>query len=190
MYRIRKYKVWKFLLWLKQHNKLYRDIWLDEETMNLYPDDGYLPDIEHSIIHDNRSDREDMFKEETAGISEHPAELFSSSSNEPRTESPQTMIEKSGVMDPECDRVPGLLHRGSAAVPEYNNPDLIPGMYPTLFPFGVGGFDIPNRVCPISFSNQAKYCLDLADSVAQVIYKLILLFVAHGLSLSRQNSSR
>ena len=56
-----------------------------------------------------------------------------------------------------------MLHHGSAAVPEYNNPDLIPGMYPTLFPVGTGGFDIPDRVCPVSFANQAKYCLDLAD---------------------------
>lgn len=96
------------------------------------------------------------------------------------------MIEKTGVTDPECDRIPGRLftctsaalknlisdgselpdlvqHRGSVAVPEYNNPDLIPArMYPTLFPAGVGGFDIPDRICPISFANQAKCCLDLA----------------------------
>jgi len=34
-----------------------------------------------------------------------------------------------------------VLHCGSAAVPKYNNPDLIPGMYLTLFLAGVGGFD-------------------------------------------------
>ena len=94
------------------------------------------------------------------------------------------MIEKTGVGDPECDQIPGrlftsaalknlasdgsempdlVLHRGSAAVPEYNNPDLIPGMYPTLFPMGIGGFDIPDRVCSISFAKQADYYLDLAD---------------------------
>lgn len=113
-----------------------------------------------------------MSKEETAGISEHPAELFNDVSGESGTEPPRTMIEKTGVADPECDQVPGrlftsaalknlvsddselpdlVLHRGSAAVPEYGNPDLLTGMYPTLFPAGTGGFNIPDRVCAISF---------------------------------------
>lgn len=84
------------------------------------------------------------------------------------------MIKKTSITDPKCDRIPGrlftsaalknlvsdgsdlpdlVLHHGSTAVPKYNNPDLIPGMYPTLFPVGVGGFDIPDRTCPISFAN-------------------------------------
>lgn len=33
------------------------------------------------------------------------------------------------------------IHYGSAAISEYNNPDLIPGMFPTLFPFGISGFE-------------------------------------------------
>ena len=184
MYRIRKSKVWDFLQWLKAHNSLYKDVFLDDQTMDLYPNDGHLPGIDETVIHDNRADADNMFKEETAGISEHPAELFNVPSEESSAELPRTMIEKTGVTDPECDRIPGrlftsaalknlasdgselpdlVLHRGSSAVPEYNNPDLIPGMYPTLFPMGVGGFDIPDQVCAISFANQAKYYLDLAD---------------------------
>ena len=120
-------------------------------------------------------------------MSEHPAELFAASSKSFDDEisgSSATMIEKTGVTDPECDKVPGrlftaatlknlvsddselpdlVLHRGSAAVPECHNPDLVPGMYSTLFPTGAGGFDIPDRTCPLSFANQAKYYLDLAD---------------------------
>jgi len=184
MYRIRKSKVWNFLQWLKKHNRLYNDVLLDEQTMDLYPEDGCLPGIEETVIHDSRSDGEDMFKEETSGMSEHPAELFDVPSDSSDRELMRTMIEKMGVTDPECDRIPGrlftsaalknlasdgselpdlVLHRGSAAVPEYNNPDLIPGMYPTLFPVGTGGFDIPDRVCAILFAKQASYCLDLAD---------------------------
>jgi len=184
MYRIRKAKVWGFLQWLKTHNRLYHDIPLDKRTMDLYPDDDYLPGIEDTVIHDNQADPQDMFKEETAGLSEHPAELLCTPTGSSDPEPLDTMIEKTGVTDPECDRMPGrlftsaalknlvsdgsdlpdlVLHRGSIAISEYNNPDLIPGMYPTLFPAGTGGFDIPDRVCAISFANQAKYCLDLAD---------------------------
>ncbi|KAF9782691.1 hypothetical protein BJ322DRAFT_1009433, partial [Thelephora terrestris] len=78
---------------------------------------------------------------------------------------------------PDGSELPDLvLHRGSTAVPEYNNPDLMPGMYPTLFPAGTGGFDIPDRTCAISFQKQAEYCLDLADRSFR--YHHSFLFVA------------
>ena len=183
MYRIRKSKVWRFLQWLKEHNKLYAKISLDRSAIELYPEDGYLPGIENRVVCDRESVVGEVFGEETAGMSEHPAELLRSSGTS-GSEPPTVMIEKMGVSDPECDRMPGrlftaaalrnlvpngsdlpdlVLHRGSTAVPEYNNPDLIPGMYPTLFPAGIGGFEIPDRICPISFQQQAKYYLDLAD---------------------------
>jgi hypothetical protein len=31
-------------------------------------------------------------------------------------------------------------------MPEYNNPDLIPGVYPALLPAGTDGFEIPDRI--------------------------------------------
>jgi len=55
-----------------------------------------------------------------------------------------------------------VLHRGSAAVSEYNDPDPIPGMYPTLLPVGTESFDIPERVCALSFAKQTGHYLDLA----------------------------
>jgi hypothetical protein len=160
MYRIRKSKVWRFLQWLKEHNRLYVEISLDRSAMELYPEDGCLPGIESRVVHDCESDVGNIFQEETAGVSEHPAELLRPSGAS-ESEPPTVMIEKMGVSDPECDRMPGrvlttaalrnlvpdgsdlpdlVLYRGSTAVPEYNNPDLIPGMYPTLFPAGIGGF--------------------------------------------------
>ena len=58
-----------------------------------------------------------------------------------------------------------VLHRGSVVVPKYSNPDFIPGMYPTLFPAGTGGFEVPDRVRALSFANhdQTKYYLNLVD---------------------------
>ena len=53
-----------------------------------------------------------------------------------------------------------VLHRGS--VPKYN-PNFIPGLYPTLFPAGTGGFEVPDRVRVLSFANQTKYYLNLVD---------------------------
>jgi hypothetical protein len=152
MYRIRKSKVWRFLHWLKAYNQLYAGISLDRSAVELYPEDGYLPGIENRVVHDRESIVGDIFGEETAGLSKYPAELLTSS-GAPESEPPSVMIEKIGVTDPESDRAPSrlftaaalrnlvpngsdlpnlVLHRGSTAVPEYNNPDLIPKMFTTF----------------------------------------------------------
>ncbi|THU83003.1 hypothetical protein K435DRAFT_823066 [Dendrothele bispora CBS 962.96] len=55
------------------------------------------------------------------------------------------------------------LHYGYHFVPEYNNPDLICGMFPTLFPLGIGGFEDPERKPSVSFESQSNYYLDLHD---------------------------
>ncbi|KAF8238719.1 hypothetical protein L208DRAFT_1061105, partial [Tricholoma matsutake] len=55
------------------------------------------------------------------------------------------------------------IHHGASAVLEYNNPSLLLGMYPTLFPFGIGGFEDPTQPVPISFQQQANYCISLSD---------------------------
>ena len=129
-------------------------------TLNRYPEGGYLPRVGDGVIHDEESDPGDIFKEETAGLSEHPAELLGSTSSVPESDPSSVMVEKMGLFDPECDRMLGrlfitaplknlvpdgselpdpILHPRSTAVMEYNNPDLLPGMYPTLFPAGTGG---------------------------------------------------
>ena len=55
------------------------------------------------------------------------------------------------------------IYHGSAAVSEYNNPDLIPGMFPTLFPFGIGGFENKCRSTALSFKEQAAYYFNISD---------------------------
>ena len=78
--------------------------------MNLYPNDSYLPSIEETVVHDDQTDGEEIFKEETARMSEHPAELFTMPSESFGCESSERsdmMLEKMGVTDPECNKVPG-----------------------------------------------------------------------------------
>jgi hypothetical protein len=56
-----------------------------------------------------------------------------------------------------------ILHRGSTAIKEYKNPELMPGMFPTLWPFGIGGFEKLRRPVSLSFPKQANYYFDLPD---------------------------
>ncbi|EJD34425.1 hypothetical protein AURDEDRAFT_76182, partial [Auricularia subglabra TFB-10046 SS5] len=64
-------------------------------------------------------------------------------------------------------RVPDLtFHRGSQAVPEYGNAKLFPSLFPTLYPFGIGGFedwDSQSDSQHVGLQNHASYLLNLAD---------------------------
>ena len=95
-------------------------------------------------------------------------------------------LEKVGVSDPKGDRLSGqtfvstalrnlvsnmgnstlpdlILHRGSTAIKEYKNPELMPGMFLTLWPFGIGGFENCIQPVSISFPIQANYYFDIPD---------------------------
>jgi len=184
VYRIRKRKVWSFLTWLTSHNVHYLDMHLDKTILDQYPEDDMLPGITDNVIEDHASDVSQIFLEETAGPSEHPAELLKVPPSE--ADEPFVFLEKVGVSDPEGDRLSGrtfvsralrnlvsdmgnstlpdlILHRGSTAIKEYKNPELMPGMFPTLWPFGIGGFENPVRSVSLSFPIQANYYFDLPD---------------------------
>ena len=181
LYKIRKQKVWRFLLWLKSHNRLYIDIPLDPAIMDMYPDHGVLPEIEHAFFEDHTTDGAKTFADKTAGFSEHPAEMVQSS---PNSDEPFLYIEKMGVSDLESVKLAGctftssalknllpmnsqlpdlVLHHSSSTVAEYDNPDLMPGMFPTLFLLGLGGFDNRKRATKLSFEAQANAFLDVPD---------------------------
>lgn len=183
MFHVRKAKIWRFLHWLKfeAHNPLYQNITLDPLSADMYPIDGVLPGIDNRVIHDTHLNVQATFDTETAGIDDHPALQVRQDSD---TMDPVIFLEKMGVSDPESVTLQGrsftasalrnlvrepsnrpdlIIHRSSTAVPEYNNPSLFPGMFPTLYPFGTGGFDNPARQSPLSFQQQANYYFDIPD---------------------------
>jgi len=63
MMKICKNKVWQFLLWLKQNNRLYCNMPLDASLMDLYSDkEEILPGIIDRIIYDSNSDPTQFFE--------------------------------------------------------------------------------------------------------------------------------
>jgi hypothetical protein len=56
-----------------------------------------------------------------------------------------------------------VLRRGAEYVKEYDNPSLLPGMFPTLFPYGGGGLE-EVRPIAISFQEHSNYLLSLYDT--------------------------
>jgi Domain of unknown function (DUF6570) len=100
-FRVRKNKIWQFLLYLKKCNKLYSTITLDQSRILEYPDDDNLPDISESVIYDNTSDVNLLFEEETAGLTNHPASIQQNINDRQLY-----MLEKMGVSDPEQSSIP------------------------------------------------------------------------------------
>ena len=56
-----------------------------------------------------------------------------------------------------------MIPRGSAPSNEYNNPTLLLGLYPTLFPYGTGAFEESSRSVKTSFKKQVQYLLSYND---------------------------
>ena len=126
--------------------------------------------------------RSQLIGGQTAGFTEHPATLLTHNNRD--DSEPLIMVERSGVVDADISTISGrniqvsainnLLNKNSSKpdliisnstnpVPEYDNPSLFPGMYPTLFPFGIGGFDDSNRDNELSLQQQANYYFEIAD---------------------------
>ena len=131
------------------------------------------------------------------------------------------ILEKVGVSDPEGDRLSGwtfigaglhnlvsdmadsmmpdlILHQGSAAIKEYKNPSLMPGMFPTLWPFGIGRFEDlalgpsinpDSLLCPVVHSGRYQFTEDniveymemvpddLKGWVTMILFVFILLYL-------------
>ncbi|KAG1876992.1 hypothetical protein C8R48DRAFT_591367, partial [Suillus tomentosus] len=50
LFRVRREKIWRFLVWLRHHNHLYADIPLDPAIMALYPSDGPMPGLSERVV--------------------------------------------------------------------------------------------------------------------------------------------
>lgn len=56
-----------------------------------------------------------------------------------------------------------MIPRGSVPSNEYNNPTLLLGLYPTLFPYGTGAFEDVSRPVKVSLRKQIQYLLSYHD---------------------------
>lgn len=74
--------------------------------------------------------------------------------------------------------------RNPMPVREYFNPELFPRMYPTLFPYGVGGLEDHSRAIAIGFNRHLKHLFRLADRRFQEHYSF--LFAAFNIVQRRQ----
>jgi len=177
---VRREKIYKALVWLKQNNPLYKDVGIEEENLRSLPDEDVLP---YHIEHIPRDDAQDT--------------LISRYDNLPDLEKPssdQTHFESVVVSDidahtPPAELTAAAIHHvktkgrrfiqighGSGPMNEFFNVNLFPMLYPTLFPYGCGGFEDRERCKAISLKEHVKYLFSLKDRRFQKHYSF--LFVA------------
>jgi hypothetical protein len=194
LFRIRRDKVWAFLHWLKftaQH-PLYVDIPLSEDNLFQYDETtSILPGINEWIIHDDQSNSQQVFGEDSAGVDNHPAADLKNTVDG----KPVFFLENMGVSDPECDGISGnmatasalrnmfiqkepnqpdlVLHHSRQAIPEYHNPSLFPGINPTLFPYGIGGFETKRSVKVSLRPKPTIYLMSVITMFATTIHSFL-----------------
>ncbi|KAF8224739.1 hypothetical protein L208DRAFT_1510039 [Tricholoma matsutake] len=168
-------KVCTALLWLKQHNLLYQDIELDEDILGELEHTTFLPfHIKHvqpnhaQLVLQAQYDALDHEAFATGLEGSDPEELKTpfqnvvitdvdrhASSNELCTAAVRHVKQKGG----------GYLQISHEPNPinEFSNPSLFPMIYPTLFPYGLGGFKDCARSTPLSLKAHVKHFLSLFD---------------------------
>ncbi|KAE8232846.1 hypothetical protein CF326_g2112 [Tilletia indica] len=178
VFKVRKEKVRALLRYLREHCKGYPQFAIDDHALNALPEDDVPELLMRHITYEEHNEVPSLFDKETTGLDIHPAFVDDVEDEE---HEPRTFLEHHGMLDINGVSIPAhertaaalasatgserpdlVIRHGSSFVEDYNNPDLFPGMFPTLFPWGTGGFESVRRA-GLSFDRQAKYLLDIAE---------------------------
>ncbi|KAI9059611.1 hypothetical protein FKP32DRAFT_1614095 [Trametes sanguinea] len=160
---VRREKVRAALHWLKQNNVLYKDLTIDDSRVSVLPEHGLLPlHIEH--VFPNAAEDALTSRYDSSGDGELDSTLAveqdkvvitdvdgRAPANELRAAAVRHIKEKSGGYV----EIP----HGPRPVNEFCNPDLFPMLYPSLFPYGIGGCEDPSRARPLSLKrHRSTFC--------------------------------
>ena len=190
---VRREKVRNALIWLKRHNQLYKDILIDNERLDRIPTDTILPfHVQHVLPNDaqdiltSRYDASVSLENDASTEDQSPDIPFQNvvitdvdghaPSNELRAAAIRHVKKKGGAYV----QIP----HDPSPVNEFNNPALFPSIYPTLFPYGIGGFEDKTRKTRLSFKRHIKHLFNLSDRRFQEHYSF--LFTAFNILQRRQ----
>ncbi|PPQ71479.1 hypothetical protein CVT24_011973 [Panaeolus cyanescens] len=166
---VRPAKLRAALVWLKNNNPLYRHVQIDYQVLDSLPATSVLPVDVHRYDNIVSFVKLSSNYDPSSNVRTDP-DLF-----EDDVEFEKTCIPESvDVSSPSKMRAQAALHlkEGGAFVPiahgnspcnEFNNPTLFPKMYPTLYPYGLGGFENPSRSARLSMEKHVISQLNLSD---------------------------
>ncbi|KAF9025696.1 hypothetical protein BDP27DRAFT_1169195, partial [Rhodocollybia butyracea] len=154
------------LEWLLTHNPLYSDVAVNDDLLDSLPDQFNLPvHIEHVPV---GSIDESL----TSGYD--PLALSSEVPESSHNFTPEISFDSVTIADVDPNASPADLQAAAVRhfenrksyvelyhdpkpVNEFAHPQLFPMIYPTLFPYGIGGFEHPDRSAALSMKRQVKH---------------------------------
>ena len=158
-FRVRKSVVLGALLWLKHHNKYYRNVNIDYDSLNELPEDGNLSGL--TGIKTSRNVEEDIPLLENDENS-HDAESFVPIAAQKLTELEAV---KKSVADGQKSSPRNIVPwppRADVPINEFVTEGYISCAFPTLFPTGAGDFLAP-RERVVTVGNYFKYLMRYDD---------------------------
>ncbi|KAJ7020414.1 hypothetical protein C8F04DRAFT_884572, partial [Mycena alexandri] len=167
---VRKERVLDALTWLKRHNTLYRDVLIDATELSRLPEETILPfHIQHVLPN---AGIDVTTSDYVPGSAQPTVPDLADILHPPSSQIPfQSVV----VTDVDGNAAPGDLKAAALRhlrkpgsnfveiphdpnpVNEFNNPKLFPMMYPTLFPYGLGGMEDKHRRTSLGFKRHVKH---------------------------------
>ena len=134
-------------MWLKNNNPLYKDVDIDERNLSALPLEDVLPyHVEHVVKNDAqetlvaRYDNADEQRESRPSNSDTHFESVVIADVDAHT--PLNKLQAAAVQHAKTKGKPFVqVGHGLKPVNEFFNVGLFPMLYPTLFPYGCGGFE-------------------------------------------------
>jgi hypothetical protein len=210
---VRRGRILRALNWLKQNNRLYHDITIDEKALAEYPDDddGHIPfPVQHQVPNDSIRGQSATYTGHGVDTTEA---MFAGATDlgDPGKEG-SVPLSVTGTFDVQDTSVSLKLRKlealkhiksGGAFVKSStsddtlstrHNPDVYGALWPTLFPYGVGMFDDPLRFHKtdefrfksIYLKSHVRGYLQLSDRRFQT--HLSFQFVMHNIMMLRASS--
>ena len=174
---VRGHKVRNALIWLKTHNRYYKDIEINEGVLQQLEQNPILPfHIEHVVSsthveevtsrYDNVDSLGNTTFDPVAFQNVVISDVNNSATFNDMSAAAFRHVKKKGK---------GYLQVGreSRPVDEFDNPSMLPMCYPSLFPYGIGGSDDPYRDHPLSLKRHVKLLFSSTDQRFQRHYSFL-----------------
>ncbi|CAF1021874.1 unnamed protein product, partial [Rotaria magnacalcarata] len=196
---VRKKKIYDALQWLNQNNPLYRCITINQLTIDKLPDDdvpeclwatmeisnntdaaesersSYIPDPLANASESNTTTTVPITASAVLDVngttvsSDDVAEhLLGQMKIQVSDKTLETQLEEIAEQDPVY-----MIPRGNKPANEYSNPNLLLGVFPTLFPYGYGALEDCSRPVQINFREHVRYLLSYGDRRFEEHYSFI-----------------
>lgn len=168
-------KIIKALKWLKENNHLYANVKIDKASKIPLNSDNVPYYVLDNIIHVKTDDEYENDDEDTKSndILFERFGLVNNSLNEFINDK-EKLDKLQSILKNEKNIL--IYPHEKEPISEFNNPNLLPMLYPTIFPYGYGGFDDKIRKISLTKREQTQHFLKL--NCKRFVHNKTFIFVA------------